>query len=226
MLDKDRVDDSSGTPQIIETHISWIVLTDHYAYKIKRPVQYSFLDFSTLEKRKYFCEREIELNRRLAPDMYLGVVPITDEGIGTKKGGDVVDYAVQMKRMNNAFRMDKLLSRNDVSKQQLSSLAHTVAAFHKNARIIKDPFDTTGFQNRFADIGSVRNFIRKQVGDSVEHVVEKDFDNAVRTAVNIAEEGDIVLLAPACASFDQFNNYEERGRRFKELVNSANGFEE
>ncbi len=74
--------------------------------------------------------------------------------------------------------------------------------------------------------GDASEKIRKQVGDSVEHVVEKDFDNAVRTAVNIAEEGDIVLLAPACASFDQFNNYEERGRRFKELVNSANGFEE
>ncbi len=68
--------DTCNNCAISETHISWIVLTDQFAFKIKRPEQLTFLDFSTLEKRQFFCNREVELNRRLAPEMYIGVVPI------------------------------------------------------------------------------------------------------------------------------------------------------
>src|SRR6266542_6993213 len=79
-----------GRPGFIETHISWILLCDRLVFKIKKPVCYSFLDFSTLEKRKYYCEREIELNKRLTDNMYLTVQPVREISgrfsIGKKEG--------------------------------------------------------------------------------------------------------------------------------------------
>jgi uncharacterized protein len=106
----DTCEDSS----LIETHISWVVLTDHYAFKIKRPVKLSFLDFSTPDKRKHFCNREVELNSRLAAEMYIGVFPVKSGMLQDKesdKDDEIVDYAVQMKRMDNAREMDKLLRK-------------------------------------------------------------------------------------------------------------------
>ena len=78
-----------GTVRVIETHISWVLLTDTLAYKIKKPVDFGFLDFSTLERRKRFCEAEVALNRRLAPQIYLDAVPIY--------GSDVVPVAMPIK---------------------------------------------------------------------------------------------------------------------------------
>ena len=66
-------------PELVETHISWVLLARTEVFKIKKPLKYNFLDFSTLEARKHFCEQEVVLNRRLAPDMYLGVIPILEE---------------------------------------------------------------------------------------------------------------------------------------------------
>ena len=73
--------------QLRETHISWVILAGNYAYKIKKPVDFGFLDFSSLERRRHFCERELELNSRFAPELYLAVVPITETGAGPVIGG-------------------------------------------------------------------------------------------------------------------------------------------
>ena len=99
--------------KVSETHISWIILSEEYAYKIKRPVKLSFLDFSTLEKRKHFCEEELKLNRRLEPEMYLDVLPVTaDLRIEEAASGeDTIDYALKMKRMENQREMSKLLAK-------------------------------------------------------------------------------------------------------------------
>ncbi|HVX26000.1 MAG TPA: hypothetical protein VHB70_06645, partial [Parafilimonas sp.] len=89
-LETDSVD-------LIETHISWVIICDDFVYKIKKPIKYSFLDFSTLEKRKFYCEREVELNNRLTKNIYLGVLPVKKVAskffIGNDEG-EVVDYAV------------------------------------------------------------------------------------------------------------------------------------
>lgn len=104
---------TQGT-KLTETHISWVVLADDYVYKIKKPVKFEFLDFSTLEKRKLYCERETELNRRLAPSMYLGVLPVLKNGnkfcIG-EGPGETVDYAVLMERMDRTKRLDVLFDK-------------------------------------------------------------------------------------------------------------------
>ncbi|MFZ3087974.1 MAG: hypothetical protein WA123_07910, partial [Methylotenera sp.] len=97
-----------GEIKLIETHISWVLLTGQYAYKIKKNIQFDFLDFSSLEKRHFYCEEELRLNRRLAPDLYLQVVPITGtpEQPQINGSGEAIDYAVQMKQ----FAGNQLLS--------------------------------------------------------------------------------------------------------------------
>jgi aminoglycoside phosphotransferase family enzyme len=73
---RDAYSETTGSVELIETHISWIFLTDEFAYKLKKPVRFDFLDFSTAELRREACENEVKLNRRLAPGVYLGVVPV------------------------------------------------------------------------------------------------------------------------------------------------------
>jgi uncharacterized protein len=85
----------------IQTHISWVFIASPFVFKVKKPVNLGFLDFSTLEKRHYFCRREIELNRRLAPEIYLDAVSVyeTDSGFSFKPPGKIVEYAVKMKEL-------------------------------------------------------------------------------------------------------------------------------
>ena len=132
ILDHCLVPDSCDNAKFIETHISWVLLTDNYAFKIKRPVKYSFLDFSTLEKREHFCHEELRLNRRIEPDMYLNVLPVTEKlRIEDKDTSDkIIDFAVQMKRMDNSKEMDRLLKKDAVSEGQIDKLAKKVASFH------------------------------------------------------------------------------------------------
>jgi uncharacterized protein len=80
-----------------QTHSSWVLLAGPYAYKIKKPVNFGFLDFSTLEKRHYFSEREVVLNRRLCPEVHLGVVPISLHALAFGQGDEIVEYAVKMR---------------------------------------------------------------------------------------------------------------------------------
>ncbi len=122
---------------LIETHISWVILTDEFAFKLKKPVRYDFLDFSTLELRHHFCEEELRLNRRLAPQMYLGVLPVSSTGIGTNDL-PVLDYALQMHRMDNTREMDKLLQTGDISEKDMEHLATLLVDFHLKNRLPAD----------------------------------------------------------------------------------------
>src|SRR4051794_17397374 len=90
-----------GKIKIVTTHISWVIVAGRYCYKIKRPVDLEFVDYSTLDRRHHFCEEEVRLNRRLSPDVYLGVVPIARNGnrFRVEGGGQVVEYAVKMRRL-------------------------------------------------------------------------------------------------------------------------------
>jgi len=121
--------------EFVQTHISLVFLTDNYVYKIKKDVNFGFLDFSTIEKRKYYCEREVELNRRLSPDIYLGVLPVTmDKGtmaIGGK--GRVIEYAVKMRRLPMEYVMIRLLRENRLSSEMVERVARRIALFHAEA---------------------------------------------------------------------------------------------
>lgn len=116
--------------KLIQTHISQIFLTGKYAYKIKKPVNFGFLDFTTLAKRKFYCQREFKLNRRLSPDLYLGVLPITKEG-------KIIDWAVKMRRLPQKKIMSELLKKNKITKAILGKLAQIIAQFHQKAKADK-----------------------------------------------------------------------------------------
>lgn len=118
--------------ELRETHISWVVLTGPYAYKIKKPVKFAFIDASTLERRRHLCTEELRLNRRLAPDLYVGVVAITcDEGRLVVDGnGAIVDYAVQMQQFDVAAELPQLLAHCDVSAAEIMALGDLLARFH------------------------------------------------------------------------------------------------
>ncbi|MSU33726.1 MAG: hypothetical protein EXS36_01165 [Pedosphaera sp.] len=102
--------------QLLQTHASFVVIAPPFVFKVKKAVNFGFLDFSSLEKRRHFCEREVALNRRLAPKIYLDVVPISRiKGRLTFGSGEVVvEYAVKMRRLAGGYFLDKLLKRDGV----------------------------------------------------------------------------------------------------------------
>jgi aminoglycoside phosphotransferase family enzyme len=114
LLQSKAYPDSPGKIELIQTHISFVFLTDKYVYKMKKSVNFGFLDFSTLDKRKLYCEKELELNRRLCPSIYLEVLPITRLGntIKIKGGGEIIDYTLKMKRLPQDRIMTQLLQEN------------------------------------------------------------------------------------------------------------------
>lgn len=150
----------------VETHISWVILTDEFAFKIKKPVRFDFLDFSTLELRQHFCEEELRLNQRLAPKMYLGVLPISEAGIGETEG-PVLDYALQMHRMDNSREMDKLLLSGGVNALDLEHLASLLANFHLRHQIADLSYHPAEAAHDFADLfGFKADLIALKVTDA------------------------------------------------------------
>lgn len=123
--------------ELIETHISWVILTGEWAYKIKKPLRLAFLDFSTLDQRRHFCEDEVRLNRRLAPGIYDTVLPITGTADRPRIGGDgaVIEYAVRMREFTQGALAANLLDDRQIGAAELAELASTVAAFHAAAGI-------------------------------------------------------------------------------------------
>jgi len=121
--------------EVRHTHISVVFLAGPSAYKVKKPVNLGFLDFSTLDKRRHFCEEEVRLNRRLAPEVYLGIVPVSRTGLAVKMEGEgeVVEWAVKMKRLPEEATLEKRLQRGQVEVGQLKALARKVASFHARA---------------------------------------------------------------------------------------------
>jgi len=118
---------------IIETHISWVLLTGQYAYKIKKPVNFGFLDFSTLEKRRLFCYEELRLNRRLAPDLYLDVVPITGNFDQPIMGGsgEPIEYAVKMIQFPAGCTLSERAECGQLASNEIDQITGIVANFHE-----------------------------------------------------------------------------------------------
>ncbi len=135
LLDPKAYPEPPSRVELVQTQISYVFLADDYVYKIKKPVDMGFLDYSTLEKRLIFCRKEVELNRRLCPDAYLGVVPLTnDNGHYVLDGkGKVEEYAVKMRRLPQDAMMDVLLLKNEVTPKMVTDVAAIIAEFHRKA---------------------------------------------------------------------------------------------
>jgi hypothetical protein len=118
--------------EVIETHISWVFLAGDYAYKVKKPVSLGFLDFSTLEKRRFYCEEELRLNRRTAAGLYLDVVTIVESPGGPRVGGagKALEYALRMRRFPQEALADSLARRGELGAARVDAIAAAIAAFH------------------------------------------------------------------------------------------------
>lgn len=127
--------DQSMAPAVLrETHISWVILCGEFAYKIKKPLNFGFLDFSSLQLRRHFCDEELRLNRRFSPELYLAVVHITQGEQGPVIDGDgpTIDYAVKMRRFDEEQLLDAIAARGGLDNSLLRALAGELARLHES----------------------------------------------------------------------------------------------
>ncbi|MBS1669464.1 MAG: hypothetical protein JST58_18980 [Bacteroidetes bacterium] len=180
LVARGRFLDQCPKPQLIETHISWVILCDCFAYKIKKPIKYSFLDFSTLEKRKEDCEKEVVLNQRLTEDIYIGVLPVKQGAnhfsIGDEEG-QVIEYAVWMHKMETGRRMDLLLLNNQVSEADITKLAEKIASFHKKATIINQK-DIWAVEHQFMDLENEKDYLKNVLDKTDTDLIDRSISTS------------------------------------------------
>ena len=155
---------------LMETHISWVLLTGDFVYKIKKPVNFGFLDFSTLEQRAHYCAEEVRLNQRLAPDMYLDVIAIRgDENAPSLSGdGPIIEYMVKTRQFRQEDLLGNLQRAGELTTAHIDSLAATLADFHQ--RIARAPSDTAWGEPDQVHAPVTQNFeqIRPLLQDSAD----------------------------------------------------------
>lgn len=162
--------------EIRQTHISLVALVGSHVYKVKKPLNLGFLDFSTLAKRRHFCEEEVRLNRRLAPEVYLGVVPIVrrDRKLVVEGEGDPVEYAVKMKRLPDQATLRERLRRGELTVAVVEELGRRVAAFHASAANSPEIDRFGGWDVVAANARDNLEQARNQLGESIsERVFER-----------------------------------------------------
>jgi hypothetical protein len=155
--------------RVVETHISWVVLTGQLAYKIKKPVRYDFLDASSLERRRALCDQELRLNRRLAPDLYIDVLPVTRQGGQLRVGGDgpAVEYAVRMHEFDPDQELSSQLAAGAVMPNEMAVLAGTLADFHRRAAV-------AGPESSLGDVAGVRGQMLDNMAVLEQHADRQD----------------------------------------------------
>lgn len=160
--------DSNGPATVIETHGNWVILTDHFAFKIKKNIKFSFLDYSTAEKRRHYCERELELNKRLTTDIYLQVLPVCTTESGPRimqiPEGPAIDHALQMVRMDEEHHMARMLDKGQVKPEHIRQIAGHLARFHQSAEKIRFTINWQDILEDFSDIRSTRPWVEKHLG--------------------------------------------------------------
>jgi aminoglycoside phosphotransferase family enzyme len=169
-----------------KTHISWVILTGPFVYKIKKPVDLGFLDFSTHEKREHYCHREVELNRRLTSDIYLGVVAITqsDNGFHLDGEGETVETAVKMRQLSSGDSLTQKLQGNGIDPSSIDQLANRLARFYDGAQRRPDI-------DRFGS----REIIARNCTENVRQTVKIDDDAIDRRLLSVVEGATRGFLA-------------------------------
>jgi len=197
LMKPEAYDEEPEQIELKQTHISFVFLTGNFVYKVKKAVDFGFLDFSTLEKRRFFCEKELELNRRLCGGMYLEVVPVNrSDCIKIKGDGVTVEYAVKMKRMPEEKIMTRLLEEDKVDKKLIDRMAKIIAEFHSKAETDKRigefgslPMIETNWRENFEQ---TEEFIGETISLESYRLIRERIDdfmkrNAVLFAKRVAE---------------------------------------
>ena len=165
--------------RLVQTHSSFVFIVPPFVYKVKKPVNFGFLNFSTLEKRRHFCEREVTLNRRLSQKMYLGVVPIsTRNGRFTfDEGDEIVEYAVKMRKLADGCFLDQLVERDEVVPGDLNRIAIVLKQFYE-AQHPTEEIEAWGRIDRLR-ISTDENF--RQTREFIGHTVSRAAFEAIRS---------------------------------------------
>ncbi|MHB0958510.1 MAG: bifunctional aminoglycoside phosphotransferase/ATP-binding protein [Pirellulaceae bacterium] len=163
--------------RVMETHLSWIILAEPYAYKIKKPVNLGFADFTTLDRRRYFCHEEVRLNQPLAPQLYLAVVPITGStDVPVVAGsGRPIEYAVKMRQFPQSNLFRQMIREGRLLARHVDQLAKTIAHFHRNTAT-SDP------QDRFGTAQSIGEPVEANFREFAELVRDDEQQVSVRAA--------------------------------------------
>jgi len=151
--------------QLMQTHVSYVFLTGDYAYKVKKPVNFGFLDFSTLEARQHFCLEEIQMNRQNAPEIYLEVLPITqtDNQFELNGSGQTVEYALKMREFPQDDLFISLFEQGKLTEAQMEELGKIVAQFHAKAQ-------TSDYIRRFGEVSQVRQAIDENYQQTEKYI--------------------------------------------------------
>ena len=129
LLNPASLPDPTKNITLIQTHISLVFVADDFVYKVKKPANFGFLDFSSIEKRHHFCQQEVILNKRLTEGIYLGVMPVVYDGHRysiREDGGEIVDYAVRMKRISDNKLMLSIFNRGELTTDHLKKLSQEI----------------------------------------------------------------------------------------------------
>ena len=174
-----------------ETYISWLILTGNFVYKIKKPVKYSYLDFSSLKKRKFFCKEELRLNSRLSKEIYLDVVPIVKRNGKLRilesskppllKNEKIKDYALKMKEIPEKYYAPELLKKGKLRITAIKKIAKIIADFHKNARTSPE-IEKYGLikiikKNWEENFWQVKPFVGKIINETLYKFIKKGVRN-------------------------------------------------
>lgn len=194
LLNPSSLPDKTESVFLVQTHISIVLVADRFVYKIKKPVNFGFLDFSTLDKRRYYCEQEVKLNRRLSKGLYIGVLPVIYDGETHRIGGDggkVADYAVKMRKIPDERLMKSLLQRGELRDDHLERIADILVRFHLSARTSPE-IDRFGEPERFK-VNTDENFAQtgKYIGVTIG---EKDFDALQNWTAKFYEDNKELFL--------------------------------
>ncbi|RPI79793.1 MAG: hypothetical protein EHM45_01390 [Desulfobacteraceae bacterium] len=195
LMNPEALPDETKEVKWVQTHISSVLITDHYAYKMKKEVNFGFLDFSTLEKRHYYCRREIELNQRLSQNIYLDVLPVYYDGQGHTLGkgrGRIVEYAVRMRRIPDEILMRNVFQRGQLQSAHLKDLAGLLSRFHATAEHsaeIASYGDSRAFKiNTDENFAQTKNYIARTI-DPVDYtLIQQWTDRFYREHQNLFNE--------------------------------------
>lgn len=214
--------------ELVETHISWVLLTGDFAYKIKKPVALSFLDFRDLARRRFFCEEEVRLNRFWAPELYLGVSRISMRDGQPRVGGNgpAVEYAVRMRQFDQALRLDHQLEAGRLTGDDVLELAAEIAARHRAAeqagpaarllrvtqRLMWDNFHDLGGEMPDERLETLRRWTRESLDRHHALLRERCSGGYFRECHGDLHLGNIVRLTGGIRAFDCIEFSEELRR--------------
>lgn len=185
--------------EILQTHLSVVILAGESAYKFKKAIKLPFADFSSLEKRRFYCEEELRLNRRLCPEIYESVVVLRRDEAGSLQlggRGEIIDYSVKMLRMPGGRMMDVLLSENSVASKEIEAIARRVVAFHRVAErgprvsASGDPEKLRDFA--LANFVETRGFFPAELHEALATRTRRDFERILPLLKIRAEAGFVV----------------------------------